>query len=585
MPNYLIVYMQPDGGESRFELAVNESYRIGSKPDNDIVIPQKDVSRHHALLRVHDGWFHITDLKSKNGTFVNGNQTTAAEFRPGDLVALSSARLLLVEDGSQGSTGGTGAGRESHAADPGDSGVRDETGQVRIHVGVDDLVQLLDVTAAAVENRALADPLAWAVGNLDLAAAIVIYRDADGRVAVVSSAGDLGPLVGSHRTLVEIAGAALREARGTPRIRHVFEVREDLLVASAHGDHVIVLRYSGSPPAVTDVQAVVSSVNAVLAAGRNTAGGLVADPSGDPDSVFGGIHGCSETIAEVRRQAAALGSQRQATRLLGEAGVGRQRFARFMHSASDVRSGRMIVVDISAIRPQDLETELFGDGDLAGRLSLAAGGTLLISGVELIPGQLQERLATAIRESWDTDTPVLFLSSAERFEDEPPPRLEPLERLLGCVTVEIPALRQRRSDIPLIASAVLSREVQRGGLPAATISPEAATLLTEYHWPGNVAELRDELIRAAVSSGGGALEPHHFSVSIQHRTDPPRPGPAPKLDSFRGLPLNEARERFEHWLITETLAESDGNQSLAARRLGMSRAGLFKKIKRLGVED
>jgi hypothetical protein len=520
MADFVMVYLLPDGGEERFELTPNTSYRLGSKPDNDVVIPQKDVSRHHAVVRVHDGWFHVTDLKSKNGTFVNGNQTTAAEFRPGDMLALSSARLLFIEEGSQASTG-SGRRDESGVGSTPSNQPQDETGQVRIHVGVDDVVKLMDVTARAMEHRALAEPLAWAVDHLDLDAALVVYRDPDGRVAVVSSAGDLGPLVGQPRILSEIAAGAIREGSGRSRIRHAFEVREDLLVAGARDHHVLILRYAGSPPAVLDVQAVLASVNTILSGDASPGQQHGVDPSGDPENLEGILHGASDEISDVRRRAVAIAAGRRSARLIG---------------------------------------------------------------VETLSEHVQGRLSEVLDSFERQDEPVILITAVLPDDDGRPPKWQAVEKNRGCEAVEIPPLRRRRCDVPLIAAAVLAREIQHAGLPPTSLSPEVATMLTRYAWPGNVSELREEIIRAAVASGGGAVQVHHFSPSIREASGENLEGDDLTLESFLGLPLAEARDRFEGWLIRRTLTESGGNQSLAARRMGMSRAGLFKKIRKLDID-
>ncbi len=124
MTQFILVYTHPTEGERRIDLVVGRSYRIGSRPDNDVVIDQKDVSRRHAVLRVEDGAFHITDLDSKNGTFVNGSKIASENFSCGDMVHLSSARMVIVEVG----TGSYPSGPEAVLRtdeDSGDSSIRD----------------------------------------------------------------------------------------------------------------------------------------------------------------------------------------------------------------------------------------------------------------------------------------------------------------------------------------------------------------------------------------------------------------------------------------------------------------------------
>ena len=98
MEQFILVYTHPSEGEHRFDLVPGRSYRIGSRPDNDIVIDQKDVSRRHAVLRVHDGSFHITDLDSKNGTFINQVQlapNSGENLRDGDVIMFGDQKYTL----------------------------------------------------------------------------------------------------------------------------------------------------------------------------------------------------------------------------------------------------------------------------------------------------------------------------------------------------------------------------------------------------------------------------------------------------------------------------------------------------------
>ncbi|MCD4748044.1 MAG: FHA domain-containing protein, partial [Thermoanaerobaculales bacterium] len=287
MARYSLIHYPHEGGEERFALELDRTYRLGSGEDNDLVISQKDVSRHHAILRVCDGTFHITDLKSKNGTFVNGNRTSSAQFRSGDQVNLSSSRFVIVEFGS-----------DEFSQTPEDQ-KRPAQGQGSTASGIfvrkvltsaEDVIALLEITAVAVRNGAITDPLNWGIRKVGLKAALVLFRDDNGRVAVVSSAGDISPLICNSEALRKIALDPHLEERPNPFIRHFHEVGEDLLVVPLVGRHLLLLRYGGSPPSVGDSQALAASVEAVLATGflgassenRNTGGGGHASQMGAP---------------------------------------------------------------------------------------------------------------------------------------------------------------------------------------------------------------------------------------------------------------------------------------------------------------
>ncbi len=284
MTQFILVYTHPTEGEQRFDLVPGRSYRIGSRPDNDIVIDQKDVSRRHAVLRVQDGSFHITDLDSKNGTFINGAKTVSETFNCGDMVHLSSARLVIVElgTGSYPTKPDVIVNLDDDSVVPG----REETQKFRGEASMEDIVSLLETTASAVRRGALGDPLRWAVDHLGFDGAVVLYRDENDSVAMVSSAGDLGHLTRSSDVLTRLATGHHSSAAAGTRVRQVTELGEKLLVATVGSDHVLVVRYTGQPPAIGDLRSLIAAVNAVLGSGNVLGRGAVAPV---PDTVRPGM--------------------------------------------------------------------------------------------------------------------------------------------------------------------------------------------------------------------------------------------------------------------------------------------------------
>ncbi len=273
MSGYVLVHFDPEGGERRFDLEDGRSYRLGARDDNDIVIDQQDVSRHHAILRVSTGTFHITDLKSKNGTFINGNRAEEAQFRAGDLLCFSSARMIVVEPGS-----------DEFSVDSGDrgpapSGDTSNTVERRIQITVEELVELLEITGSAVRHGAVAGPLGWAGRALGLKASLLLYCDSDQSVSIVSSAGDLGPLMTNSEAFMDLVRNSWRPGRSSTRIKRFHEIDEDMLVAPVGDDYCLVIRYGGSAPAVGDIRALIASLQAVMGSGG--AGNHEGIPCGD----------------------------------------------------------------------------------------------------------------------------------------------------------------------------------------------------------------------------------------------------------------------------------------------------------------
>lgn len=266
MTQFIMVYTHPTEGEKRFDLVPGRSYRIGSRPDNDLVIDQKDVSRRHAVLRVEDGSFHITDLDSKNGTFINGAKTASETFNCGDMVHLSSARLVIVELG----TGSYPTSPEAILRSDDDSEAlkTEETQKFRGEASMEDVVSLLETVAIAVQRGAVAEPLTWAVDRLGFDGAVVLYRDENDSVAMICSAGDLGRLARESGILAKLATDHKTPNVSGTRVRQVSDFGENLLVATVGRDHVLVVRYSGQPPAIGDLRAVIAAVNIALGCGK-----------------------------------------------------------------------------------------------------------------------------------------------------------------------------------------------------------------------------------------------------------------------------------------------------------------------------
>jgi transcriptional regulator with AAA-type ATPase domain len=582
MAQFILVYTHPTEGEQRFELIPGRSYRIGSRPDNDIVIDQKDVSRRHAVLRVQDGSFHITDLDSKNGTFINGAKTLAETFSCGDMVHLSSARLVIVEVG----TGSYPTSTEAIASRDEDSGARsrEDTQKFRSEASMEDVVSLLETTASAVRRGALADPLGWAVDHLGFDGALVLYRDENDSVAMVSSAGDLGQLARKSGVLTKLATEhRLTSAAGT-RVRQVNELGEHLLVATVGSDHVLVVRYAGQPPAIGDLRSVIASVNAVLASGRMKGkGGATASyraidaehhartPMAKIAGLTGSVLSCKLAIEQAARDSGPV-------TVVGERGSGCSLAARAVHDLSVRASAPFVVVDLEGLDPDAIENRLLVDGEALAAADNAEGGTLVL-----------DRVSDMSAEIWETTLGVLADRSAAVprlvliLNPEGGSELDQHGATLRGKRVSVPSLRDRLDDLPILISVFT---VDNGGLGAGrpiSFSRPALDVLGGYRWPGNIAELRCEVGRAVTAAHPGhVVEVEHLSDTVRN----PRGGDAVAaldLEVLAGSKLAEARNEFETWLVRRALDASGGRQTKAAERLGLSRAGLFKKMKKLGL--
>jgi DNA-binding NtrC family response regulator len=587
-----LVFAHPDHGEQRVALAGDRSWRIGASPDNDIVIAHNDVSRHHAILRVRHATAHITDLNSKNGTFVNGRRTASAAVRVGDVIHLSSTRMVIEDHDS------TDQAAASSGEIAGGSGLPEldleETQGFSGRASAEDMVSLLVTTAAAVRRGAIGEPLSWAVERLGLEALVVLYRDADGNVSMVSSAGDLGPLIRSSAALTHIAREHAGKQSGT-RITEINELGETLLVAPMQRDHLLIARFEGAPPAVADMRAVIASVEAVLGSGNPPcpAGSAPGDRRDPELRRFGSplhrIAGLSGVINECKRRAAEFALSGRPVLLVGEPGTGKSLFARVIHDVSKRSAGPFVIAVPAA--PDQPAIRLFesdgGPGDLIER---SRGGTLFISDLSLVPPTEQARLVTQLWPAGPLSQPapdqarVIVGISGSVDDGQARGVLDrDLIASLRGLCLELPPLRDHEEDIPLLVTH-FQREVggRRGGAGSG-FTVAALEALAWYRWPGNVGELRAEVLRLMTRAASdlvvevGDLAPH-IREGLAAVDAPP-----PDLGALAARPLAEARNEFERWRIQRALVDADWNQSLAAQQLGLSRAGLFKKMRKLGL--
>lgn len=575
-----LVFDDPELGEQRVALVGDRSWRIGSSPDNDIVIVRNDISRHHAILRIRQGSPHITDLNSKNGTFVNGRRTASSAVRIGDVIHLSTTRLLIEDHDSV-----------EHASDPGsETGPQrrldpevEETQGFAGRASAEEMVSLLVVTAAAVRRGAVGEPLSWAVERLGLEAVVVLYRDENGDVSMVSSAGDLGPLVRSSDTLSQIAREHAGKRSGT-NITEVTELGESLLVTPMQRGHVLAARFAGAPPAVADMRALIASVEAVLCSGNPPLpAGAVPGDRRDPElrrfgSPLHRIAGLSEAINECKRRAGEFASSTNPLLLCGEEGTGKSLFARVIHDLSK-RSGQQFAVVSPDPSSDDKDAPNQATSDLDG--VAPQGGTVYVRHLTALRPDEQERwleqiLSESERSARGTERARLIVSVVGSLESE-------LAMAFGSFRLDLPPLRDHSEDIPLLVTHFQREVGGRRGSAGSGFTVAALEALASYHWPGNVRELRAEVLRLMTRAasdivvGVDALSAHIREGLIAEEAPPP------DLGVLATQALADGRTEFERWRILRALIESGWNQSQAAQQLGLSRAGLFKKMRKLGL--
>jgi len=275
--------------------------------------------------------------------------------------------------------------------------------------------------------------------------------------------------------------------------------------------------------------------------------------------------------------------------ITGEHGTGKEVVAAWLHAASPRAARTMVTVNLGGLSEGVFESELFGHTkgaftdaktDRVGRFELADGGTLFLDEIANLSMAQQAKLLRVLQEgefervgssrSRRVDVRILAATNADVRAEVAAGRFrEDLFFRLNTVEIHLPPLRERRDDIPPLASHFLKQFAARYRRPVTGFSPDGMRALLEYSWPGNVRELAHAIERATLLAEGDAVTA--ADLNFHAATDA-----APKLDEM-------SLEEVERALITKALARHEGNVSLAAQALGLSRSALYRRLQRHGL--
>jgi two-component system nitrogen regulation response regulator NtrX len=316
------------------------------------------------------------------------------------------------------------------------------------------------------------------------------------------------------------------------------------------------------------------------------------------------LTGEGNTISQLRSQVEKVAPTGSRVLIQGPAGSGKEVVARMIHARSRRADGPFVALNCAILNPARFEEELFGvEGGAdpavqprrAGVLERAHGGTLLLDEVSDMPLETQGKIVRALQDqtferlggSARVKVDVRVLSStnkdlqaeiaAGRFRED-------LFYRLAVVPLKLPALKDRREDIPLLAQHFLHHSAETAGMPARELSTDAVTALQAYDWPGNVRQLRNLMDWLLIMAPGGSADPIRAEM-----LPPDISSGAPTLFNadpsadIMSLPLREARDLFETQYLQAQLLRFGGNISRTAGFVGMERSALHRKLKQLGV--
>jgi len=597
--------------------AAGEALSIGRHSSNRLQLPDLAVSRHHCVLDSAAGRFLLRDLGSRRGTFVNGLPVQERALEEGDLVTLGGS-LFLFQLGDEAPGGSTPAVRLEGGLQTAETVIQlspqdalyAQPQEVLAALASDrvgrtgcDLYTLLQV-AIALQSLRSTEPLARRLlelmlaavpadratlllagrGTAELSEAFALDRQGSSEVFPVSRT-----LAG--RVLGERVGVLAADVLDEPDLAAAESLRRDLIqsliaVPLSHLDHPLGLLYLDTRgPARFDpghlelVTAVGSIAAAALATvrqiewlegeNRRLAAGFSYDMVGE-----------SPRMREIYRLLKRVAATDSTVLLLGESGTGKEVAAQAIHRASPRAERPFVAVNCATLSETLLESELFGHEKGAftgaaarklGKVEVADTGTLFLDEVGEIPLPLQAKLLRFLQEReferLGSTHPIrvdVRVIAATNRDLEKAARAgtfrEDLYYRLNVIALHMPPLRERREDIPLLASHFAARTSQRLGRPVAGFTPEARACLQRYDWPGNVRELANAIERALVLGEDDLIRPEDLPEAVIEA------GPAPGASVTRyHETINDTKKR----LVLTALEEARGNVTKAAGLLGI----------------
>ena len=311
------------------------------------------------------------------------------------------------------------------------------------------------------------------------------------------------------------------------------------------------------------------------------------------------VVGHSKQWKEILAQATRVAQTETTVLLTGESGTGKEVVARFLHHASRRNHGPFTAINCAALPDQLLESELFGHergaftGAVAtkpGRIEQAAGGVLFLDEVGEMAPTVQAKLLRVLEErefmrlgsTRVMRADIRVIAATNRDLHAAIQRGEFREDLyyrLGVFEIHLPPLRERHDDILELADTFLAEIGESVGRPAAGISRDAKEQLLAYSWPGNVRELRNAIERAVILADGGHIRSEHLPVTSQR----PAPSGSPSSGTLAAGAMNLGE--IERSLVVNALAQARYNKTRAAKLLGLTRAQLYSRIEKYGLEE
>jgi len=595
--------------------------KVGRDPSNDICLADPALSHSHCAIDAKDGVWHVRDRESSNGTFVNGTQVTDHVLSDGDRIALGESVFLFAH-------GTPEQNAPALVERPGEIVARLPTGDTRYLADEPlpagsraerDLQALLHISATINSIRTEDDlcrkllDLIRAAVPAEQAAAIVLGSDGGNRILHSCQAPGSPPQSISDTVVrqaieerVSVLGRDLGGADAVHGAAAPSASRQSVLCAPmlARGRALGALYLSTIRKDAFDaehLQLLTAIANVSAVAVDNVR--QLASLEGERERLQAalerghGIVGRSAAMERIYDIVAKVARSDDTTVLVtGETGTGKELVARAIHSNSGRAKRPFVAVNCAALSEALLETELFGHergaftGAVAqkkGKVELADGGTMFLDEVGELAPALQAKLLRALQQREfervggtrpvRVDVRVISATNRQLPADVAAGRFRSdLFHRLNVVQIDVPALRDRREDIPELANYFVGRFALKATRPIRGIAPDALKCLTSYDWPGNVRELENTIERAIVLGSSDYVLREDLPDALLESTRvrlPERP-------RFHEL-VREAKSRA----IVDAFREAGRSYADAARLLGLHPNYLHRLIRNLDLKS
>jgi Nif-specific regulatory protein len=635
MPAELEAVAGPLKGTS-IPLLENET-SLGREPSNQISLLDAAVSRRHCVITRKAGQFQIQDLNSRNSTFVNGIPVTERTLASGDEIKVGNSLFVFVLAGKNDAenvstsveyeTGEAGGGSTivlrrqdaRYLRDLEDIPLENSKATSRV---VGDLNALLRISKAvnsvrgleALEKQLLES--IFEVAPADRAAILLCEQGSEEWSSAFGWERGAGPspAVQVSRTIVsQVLSDGVAVLSNDLPAEESFSDTASILERRIHGvlavplevfDRILGVIYldASNPDAHFDENhlQLLTAIGSIAAPALDNARrmeSLEQENRRLHDEIASehNMVGDSPRMRDVYQFIARVAPRDITVLISGESGTGKELVARAIHRTSGRASKPCVAINCAALAESLLESELFGHekgaftGAIAqkkGKLEIAEGGTVFLDEIGELAPLLQAKLLRVLQErefervggtrTIKLDVRLITATNRDLEEEVKKGRFrEDLYYRLNVVSLRMPALRERREDIPLLASYFAAKFSQRSKRPVLGVSPQARACLTNYDWPGNVRELENAIERAVVLGSSDMILPEDLPEALLEKAE----SAGASMTAFHDA-LREAKKQ----LILNAFEQARGSYTDAAKLLGLHPNYLHRLIRNLNMK-